>query len=278
VVSVSVDRPEPDTVRIQVSTTPSVFEARRDIVAGSGHCDELAQTIVLMLDAWLRDLPEMARESPTPPDSAPMAQNPSEPPLGSPQPEGQLVAAYVVGAATETERGLGFALYFGADAYVNATATGALTFGADLRLSERVGVEAIASLIQALTVQDSGYGSIAVQRQLFGALALVGLWRAPGNLPSFDALGGLVLWHGVAQSLGYPTSVSRELFDPGLMLGARAQQRLWERVRLQGQVAVVGLFRAYDLQVNTPGGEVVTPVVLQRFALDVSIGVQVQIF
>jgi hypothetical protein len=276
-VALSVDRPSKDTLHLELSTTPPVFEARRDIVAGGSNCAELAETIALLLSAWLRGLPEMALEPLTLTDSAPTAQGQLEPTFVAPS-EGKLTAVHVVGARTETESGFGLALYLGADAYVNASTAGALTVGAAVNLSERVGIEAIASFMQALTVQDSAFGSIDVQRQLFGGLAMIGLWRPPPKLPSFDALGGLVLWHGAAQSSGYPTSLGRELFDPGLMIGGRAQQRLWKGVWLQGQVAIIGLYRAYDLQVTTMGGEVVTPAVLQRFALDVSVGVHVRIF
>jgi hypothetical protein len=276
VVSVSVDRPSRDTLRLQLSTAPSVFQAHRDIVAGDGRCDELAQTVAILLDAWLSDLPELTRESEATADPPPPAPARAKPvPAAA---DGSLVAVRAKATPQPTEHGLGFALYAGADAFAGSTTAAAVTFGADLRLSRRVAVEATASLIQNLTIQDSGNGSIGVRRQLFGALAAVTLYQPRPSLPSLDAVGGVVLWHGNAWSSGYPASHSRELYDPGLMLGARARQKLWGELFLQGQVAAVGLLRSYGLEVGRPSGETVTLAVLPRLALDLSLGVGVQFF
>ncbi len=273
VVSVLIARPSVETLDLKLSTTPAVFEAHREIVAGPDHCEALAQTIVILVDAWLRDLPELARASEPPLDSATViapAQGAVVPHFEQPA----ITAEITVGERKSTE--LGFALYAGADAFVSSTTAAALTFGADLRVSQRFSVEATASLIQNLTVADSIYGSIDVQRQLFGVVAALTVWRSSSL--SLGALGGLVLWHGAAQSFGYPAPASRDLLDPGLVLGARAQQSLGGAFYLQGQAAVVALYRAYDLEVGRPSGEVVTLTTLQRLTLDLSIGVGVQIF
>jgi hypothetical protein len=272
IVKVALERTSKGVLRLTVSTTTPVFEAQSDIATKSGRCDELAQTVVIVLHALLRDLPELF-------ESEEISPLPLPPPVASaPAPPTLSVARTPEAPPSVHPDRPALRLCAGADAFVGSSTVPALTLGVEFGLSRRWSVETLVSLLQNQSFQDQPYGSLRVQSQLFGALAIFTVYQSRPRGFSVDALAGPVLWHGHAQSFGYPTSAPQQLFDPGLMAGARIRQGILGRFFLQGQLAGIVYTRAIDLQVDRPGGAPATVAVFENLALDLSAGVGMNLF
>ncbi len=164
---------------------------------------------------------------------------------------------------------------------VDGASAPAIALDARLRVTKAITIGLLAAWVADLSADDSPYGSLTVQRQIFGAsigLAIPGVDRLGMRGLGADFVAALIVLHAQAQSFGYPLTVQHDLFDPGLLVGARLQQMLGGGVFLQAQLAGIAFTHSYTFTAERPTGEAVPVATLPSLALDVGVGVGVQIF
>ncbi len=276
VAEVVLDRPTGGILGVRVVTfTDPPFDVRREIrTREDSSCHELAETVALLVDAWLRGLPELA------PRAVATQGEPTRNPAPAPNRAAEAPTASVKQSPSPRAPAkrhppfVGLAL--GGGALVGSVSAPAMSLGIDVRISPRFGVTASGTWIGDASVFDPPFGSVFLQRQLFELEGTMRLTHLGGF--SLHVLTGPVLWHGRAESLGYPATRSADLLDPGLVAGARLEQHLIGALRLRGQLGGVALARSYSLSIDHPGQGPSTVGLLRNFALQASLGAAIDLF
>jgi hypothetical protein len=260
-------------VTLSLSVPQTELSERREIDVGKSPCKEIAQTIAIMAHAWLEHLPSLN-------SGTAMSEQAHAPTIAMSSSTTPSAIVHVEGQSVSSSSSLGLTLRLAADLVVapGAGAAPAIALDAELQVAREIGVGLLASWIGNLTADDAPYGSIVVQQQIFGASAawLIGEVGVRGL--SAALLGALVLWHGTAQSFGYPMTTTEQLLEPGILAAARLDQEIGGPLFLEAQISMVALVRSLSLQVNRPEAAPVTVAQIPWFALAVGVGFGVKIF
>ncbi len=283
-VLVEVGRVSTDESLVVRLSIPAFHQSEyRDIDVRGSNCREVVQTIVILAGAWVGNLQHLqnsatvatgtAQKPPSPDDAYgfPLANSPTLP-----------TVIHLEGAEGSSHDRLGLTLGLGAALWLaSGGAAASIMLNAELRVSKTLAVGLLAAWIGDLSATDPPYGSVVVQRQLFGVsagLAIPGVNRLGIQGLGADLVGALVVWHGNAQSLAYPVTVQSDLLDPGVMAGARLRQRIGDLLFLQAEIAAIVLSHSYNLEVQRLINETVLVASVPAFALELGLGVGVQIF
>jgi hypothetical protein len=262
---------EVDLLRIVLSAGPGAPPSQRTLAIHSAECRELADTVALLTEAWLRELTwgEIAPPEPLPPPVPP----PPVPVVIVPPPPAETKAEHNEPAVPLTLRLAGSGLLF-----FNAGSPGvqfggfgvALDLEASLGPRFGAGLEAAwdAPLFAVLGPSDSPTGSITVERASASAYGRFSF--RPGQALGVDALAGLRATHL------WPSSVvphlqgtgQGPLWTPGFWLAGTVDQRLgkgWSAfLQLRANIE-----HSYQFELpSTPGG-----VFLPSFSLQALVGV-----
>jgi hypothetical protein len=275
-VRVEIDSSSPSiAVRLSLPGLPP--STTRRLEAGRDSCEEIAQTIAILVRAWIAHVPELA--------NGPEVSEPArQPTVESTVALGTASAgtARVEGRPISSAFSMGLALAAGVDLLLSPdlSATAAVALSLELRVSPAVAVGLLGSWMGDVSIDDAPYGSIVVQRQLLGASVAVAIpgvegWGIRGL--SADVLGALALWHGNAQSYGYPTTSDSQIYEPGVMGAVRFDEKLGGPLFLRAQVSALALVRTVSLQVSRPDSAPTTVGELSWFTLAFGLGLGVEI-
>jgi hypothetical protein len=275
VVSVEITPSAGGVVRVALAAEPLGLKAEREIDAHRNRCEDVALTVAILVDAWLRDLPETST-----PLAAPETVTGGEAPMAAPLTQATEVSAVVRPSPRPSKLGLDLRVAGGLWIASGAAVAPSVTVSAELDVSSLLGVALFASFQGNLSVDDAPAGSLLLHQQLFGALAtfaIPGMNRLGVRGLTASVLAGVVLWHGTAQSFGYPISTSSEQLRPGLTAGGRLEQRIAGPLFLDLQTSFIFLNRSLNLEIDRLGGTTATLATLPTFALDVSLGMGIKV-
>jgi hypothetical protein len=257
---------------VRLSNAAALAVAERHIRPRAGSCEDLARTIALLVSSWLRDMTAASSLSATPPAGAHAL--PSREPIAAPL-EGQPAAvearsgrvspwrprvpSLALGLAVEAVAGTGAAL--GGTATIEVSLSTVFALGAQL------------SVIGTTNARGSNGGSLQVDRQvgaLFAALTLVA--PASARSPSLALLGGATLLRYAAQAQGYPESSQATGCEPGLFLGLRGAQPIYQSLFIYGELDAHATANTLHFQVANGGGASTTLTTLPAFWPSLSLG------
>ena len=219
----------PDELEIDLVSKPGGAPFRRRLPAREGSCADLAETIGLLVDAWLRDLPwhgvgflrdvpETVR--PGPPESAarPVPVTPAVTPPLSPGRRDALTLRLGGGASLGSD-----ATNFGPE----------VTLSADVSVLGGLGAAVFATELENASATDrlssTATASISAHRQVFALAARYAFFAQDANGPRVFA--GVALQAFESRSSGYTLDPSNfELVPAGFVAG------LWQ-LRISGNLS-----------------------------------------
>jgi hypothetical protein len=244
------------TVRLSTSTARSVTEKTLDAHVGS--CAELARTIALLTESWLRDL-AAAPEPPTTPDA------------GSPT---KVVVIETKKVVPEQERFHALSLRLAGDAVVGNEIGVGGTLAVDVSLTKRFGVGAELTVLGPLSNTDSGGGTVTVQRQEAALLATYVLAApASSRSPAVAVLLGATILRYSARAGGYSQSGNPTGIEPGLIFGLRGTLRIFKGFFVYGELDGHAVHNTLHFQVLEAAGSSATLVTQPLFWGSLSLGV-----
>lgn len=259
---------------------------RRRLPLAQGTCTDVAQTIALLVDAWLRDLPwhgvgflsEAALAVPLVlPPPIPEPPPPPNPPAKPVPPSRDYQLPYWLGPLTvRLSGGVGFP----DDA---ATASSSGTLAAEVGIFERYGGGVFFSVQGDLAATDYNSGiagtQVSAHRQTFGFTGRYSLVNQDQNGLRFYA--GLLLQRIGAQSTGYSTDGNFTIVNPAGMLAVQWQQNLTHTLALfaQGAFAFAPQTQLQVIEApNQASGTATNVLTIQPVWLDLSVGIAVRLF
>jgi len=260
----------PAALELDLVGEPGDPPYHRRLPLDEGSCSELAETIALLVDAWLRDLPwHGAGFLPDVPAVEPVE-------AGSALATGQTAE---VAVQPPFLRLAGLELRIGGGASLGSDATGLgaeATLSADLDFSHGLGLALFASLLQNASAADplasSGGASISVSRQVFALAPRYAFFGREERGPRLFA--GLALEAFEGHANGYSFDTSSTVFNPAGFLAFLWQERIWGRLSAYAQLsAILGPRLAFDV------AGAAQPVLALPFGwFDLSAGLSVRLF
>jgi hypothetical protein len=245
------------TVRLSTSSATSVAEKTFDAHVGS--CAEVARTIALLTESWLRDLA-------TPPELPPSA-----PDAGPPAKEVVIETNKVMG---DQERPHALTLRLAGEAVVGNQVGVGGTVAVDVALSQRFGVGAELTVLGPVASADSGGGTVMVQRQEAALLATYALVApASSRSPTVAALLGATVLRYAARAGGYPQSGNPTGIEPGLIFGLRGTLLIFQGFFVYGELDGHAVPKTLRFQVVEAAGSSATLVTQPPFWGSFSLGI-----
>ena len=227
----------PDALELELSEGPGAPPTRRWLPFTEGSCGDMAQTITLLVDAWVRDLRDHRGGV-----FGALVAEPAEPtvPVASATPAASPAPAAVQPPAPATFGPGALNLWLGGGGSIGGDGSELgpeARLSADLTLYRRFGVALLASALEDTAVQDEalGGGTISTHRQ---TLSLAGRYSLVGD----EATGlrlfvGLALQTFEAHSSDFSNTTANVEVVPGVLLSALWQQHLYKRLSAFAQLA-----------------------------------------
>jgi hypothetical protein len=273
--------PSPQSIEVRLSIPEIHLVKHHEIEIADSPCREVTQTVAILVHAWLAELPELKRPLAPVAVESPPAPTPAVSPL--PPSQSVVVVREQPAPTVSKSHSLGLELRAGPALLVSSglSSSYAIAVAAELRITRQLGIAAFGSFEPGgVEATDTPYGRINVQRQLIGADVAVGLPvvdRLRIQWLSADVLIGAALWHGTAQSEGYPSDATRDLFEPACSVGVRIDEALGGLFFLEEQASALLLLRSLSLQIERPDESVVTVATVPwgSFAFGVALGVHI---
>ncbi len=267
VTSVALRRGKGRSILLRFSVAQPPVELEREIPTDSAaKCNDVADTIAILVGAWLLEVKQAAGEAPEPP------------------PPTELAAVEVAAAPPIDHRqkpSLDVTVGAGALAGQGPAVAPAISLGLELRLPPLVGIGLRASWLGNLSVSDTPFGSMGVQRAVFGAyaaLTIPPLQRAMRDLMGVRPYLGPLLWYASAQSYGYQTTLQQQSLVPGLQAGVLLDKTVVRPIFVSLQVGAIGLLQSTAYSVTRTLGAPTTLTTLGPWAFDLGLSVGAQFF
>ncbi len=262
----------PGALELDLMGEPGDPSLRRRLPLATGSCSDVAETIGLLVDAWLRDLPwhgagflpDVPAVEPAGMEMA-IVSRPAEP----------------LAVTRPFLEPSGLTLRAGGAASLGSDATGfgpEASLSADLEFSHGLGLTlSIALLENSGTEERLSNGltaGISASRQVFALAPRYAFFRDAGRGPR--VLAGLAVEAFEAHASGFSSDGSRAVFNPAGFLGFLWQEQIWTRVSAYAQLSAV-LGPPLNLEIATPGAS--QPVLALPFGwFDLSLGLAVRLF
>jgi hypothetical protein len=276
----------PRSIRLRLSKSKPTVVLER-VIASNGRCEDLAQTVAILITNWLMAMPESAAAVPVAAGAPPIEEVRELRPPESTAPASP--ASSSTGLSTELSPlahghpppALSVRPSFGIIASEGAPAAPVVSMVLDLRLSRLVAVGASAAWLGNLSAADGSYGSILVHRQLFGVYAMFSLLPVDRWLRGIATSGLFVeplLSNAMAQSYGYPITRHQELFSLGVEGGLQLGRQLIGPLQAVLHAGLITFANSTRYAVTRPDGSAVDLAGLGSIAFDLQLGLGAQIF
>jgi hypothetical protein len=258
--------------------SPTVPPASRTIKSKSRDCEALADTVALIVAAWLVELPWHTDAPPVsepPPTRSSSAAPPREvePASGEPAPGPRVVGP--IGEPSEPPPiHLGLELLGGAIAPLDGSRAvlGIGTGGLIVSFGDRLEAGLRGSFEKGLTIAVQPTGAIHTSRSTASLLGRVSVFGADKSGPAL--LAGISLDVLSASGVGFSSDRSQTVVVPELLVGAAFNLRVSERVRLFSELSARIALIEDAFQINNIGRIGSAP----RLWATIGAGARLQIF